>query len=1161
MISKLNSICWKLFSVILLSALFCGSGMAQLTSATIVGTITDTTGAVVPGAQVTATNTATHFARSVVTDSSGGYRIEFLPIGPYSIQVKVTGFETVNQEGVVLTLNAEQHYNAALKIGLTDQSITISEAPPLVETTSSSVGRTIQNTEVDNLPLVGRNVYDLVNLAAGVQSNTNNTALGFPQQVIYINGGTDNEVGSVSYYLDGGINMTFLRNTGNVLPNPDALQELNVITNSYNALYGRASSGIVNVVTKSGTNQLHGSVFEFFRSDKLNAYPQFAVVSQGKSRLHRNQFGATIGGPIIKDKTFFFGSYGGLRQNTADQVSNILVPWNAERASGFTDFSDRLPTADATGHPITSCTQTLSAADTTAGKFVLCMPSTTDIINGVDTANKPVPNNNLALAGVPMDHAALNILKNYIPAPNSTNPAGVPVYGGYVQKPQSSDEFLAKVDHNLTQRQRLEVAYYMSVGSLINNPGGSLPMFWSTNYYPYRQQNANVSDTWTISDHRINQVWLNYTRMNGGRVNIPATSLGDLGSSFQTIGTPSLPQVTVTSYFTLTNAISGPKAETNFYGLRDVYTWIKGKHSIGIGGEANLDKDIQQTNLNNYGVFSFTATTNTVGGTKLCLRTCNSLGDFALGLNSSAGQDTGLTALDNTWEWGMFVQDDWKILRNLTLNLGLRWDIQTAPTDPQNREATWVPGAHSTKIPILPTGLLVAGDPGVPRGIVDLRLHHVSPRVGFAFDPFGNGKTAVRGAAGVFYGLVSGNLWNATSNFQPFATRTTFTPAQTYTFSNPYAKFPGGVSPFNNVYNPNNVKLILPNSLEGISPDYQWPYTYQMNLAVQQQFTRDFSVTISYIGSLSHNIPMDYDANAPQWTPTQTSANKDSRRPLFASEQIQQVYVIASGQSAHYHALQVDFNKRLSNNFSFNGYYIWSRTMESASVQNTTAQNNPQNFNYINEDYGRTDNDLRNRFVAAVVWKTDYFSGYNRFVRTTLNGWTISAVANIQSGYPYSVTTGTDTNIDGNTNDRASYIPGANISTGAGNNRALQIKGFINKAAFCAAGSTVAGVGTCPGLGPNPGPKGLDGNAPRDNYTGPDFKNVNAAIFRDFGIYERTKFQFRAEATNVFNLVNLANPNASLASASFGQISAGSTGQATSNSAMRIIQLGARILF
>jgi len=1203
-----------------------GSAWAQLTTASIVGTITDTTGAIIPGATVTATNDDTHFTRSATTNDTGDYRLDFLPIGKYTVVISEKGFSSIAQKNVVLVLNQEQNLSPALTAGAASTEITVTTAPPLIQTTVSSVGRNITNVEVDNLPLVDRAVYNLVSLAPGVQSNTNNTALGIPQQVVYINGGTDNELGgNVSYYLDGGINMTFLRNSGNPLPNPDALQELNVMTSNYDARFGRASAGVINVVTKSGTNQLHGSIFEFIRNDRFNAtpYSNYEGTIVGRSHYHENIFGATLGGPIIKDKTFFFASYGGVRKNTP-AVESAPVFSQSEIASGFTNFSDRIPStvvANA-GAANTTCTAALAAittAQTAAGDVVLCTPQPNSyyatagnsIAASDGAAAVLLQNYNLSnLSGTNgIDPTALNVAAHFLPAPNGpnaggTNASGNPTWTGTFALPYQEDEYLIKVNHNLTHNQRLDASYFQTIGYAILNPGGNFPGQWSHSYYPWRSQDANLSHTWTINDHKVNQVWLNYTRMIGGRDNLPGNSAASLGSAYQVIGTPSLPQIALgTGWFTLGEAISGPLVGTDFYGLRDVFTWTKGSHTIALGGEGNLEKDMQNTTLNNYGVFTYAQ--GTTGTPKACERTCNPLTDFMLGLNSTIKQDTGLYISDNTWQYGLFVQDDWKARKNLTVNLGLRWDLQTPPTDKQNRESAWRPGVQSVVEPLLPKGLNIIGDPGLTRGIVTMRLHHVSPRAGFAWDVFGNGKTAVRGAAGVFYGIVSGNLWNQTSNAPPFATRTTFAPTLTYTMSDPYHKWPGGVSPFTAYanYTPSAAYVpLLPNSISGIDPNYQWPYTYQMNFGVQQQITKDFSITISYIGSLTHRIPFNVDAN-PECTgavlnpndgqtlapaagtlcsaTTASGQTADNKRPLYNQaaspnvNQIEDVAVVSAGQTANYNALQVEFEKRLSMHFAVRGSYIWSKMMESAQVQSTTSAVVPLNYEFIREDVGPADDDLRNRFVASAVWKPDYFTKYNRVTRSALNGWTIAADVFLQSGTPFSVTTGTNTNQDGqgSSKDRASLVPGMNPYGAQGASRNVRISNYLNPLAFCAAGSTLTaaqGGGTCPSIATATGnqAQSLDGNTQRDGFTGPGFKDVNASIFRDFGIYGRVKLQMRAEATNVFNLVNLGLPGTAMNGTTYNKITGGpSTSTAPTSLTTppgfqpRVLQFGARILF
>ncbi|MGH9523025.1 MAG: TonB-dependent receptor domain-containing protein, partial [Terriglobales bacterium] len=688
---------------------------AQITTTTLLGTVTDNTGASIAGAQVTATNTDTNFSRTVKTDAEGTYRLDFLPVGNYKLEISFAGFRSYLQKGISLTVNENARVDAKLEVGGASEVVSVNEAPPLVDTASSTIGRTVLSMEITQLPLVDRNAYTLLDLVPGVQSNNNGVAtassgtsslvLGYPEQRTLINGGVDGGAGSVNYYLDGGVNMTGLRNTGNILPNPDAIQEFRVQTNSYNAEYGRFASGVINVLTKSGTNQFHGSVYEFVRNTVFNAYDWAADPTLAKGPLHRNQFGATIGGPIRKDKTFFFFSYGGLRQTTSTFLNNAVVPTDLERTGDFSQ-SATIPMDPATG------------------KTFVC-----NGVTGVICPNR-------------LDPAAMKILA-MVPKSNESGNH----WQGNVPSPYDTDEFLLKIDHQINEAHRFTGSYFETGGTNTVRAGsGNIP--WASQQFNWRQHDLNLSDTWVISSDKVNQAWASYTRNFGGRLNVPSTSLGDLGSAFAIQGTPSLPQITVSSYFTLTNAIGGPVAGTNFYSLRDVFSWSKGRHTVKIGGEASLEKDIQQTLLNNYGVFTFNGNATKGKNTKT-----NPLADFELGIPSAVSQDAPVTGYSNSWYTALFAQDDFRILPRLTLNLGLRWDVQTPPTDPENRGATYKAGVQSTVNPAAPVGILFYGDPGMSsRGLVPVRWHHFSPRIGLAWDPFGDGKTSIRAAAGIFYG-------------------------------------------------------------------------------------------------------------------------------------------------------------------------------------------------------------------------------------------------------------------------------------------------------------------------------------------------------------------------------------------------------------------------
>ena len=512
--------------------------VAQITTATIVGTITDSSGAIVPGAQVTARNADTGLTRTMTSNESGTYRLEFLPVGNYVLEIMARGLKKVSQSGIVLQVNDTARVDVSLTVGEVSETVNITEAPPAINTSSAEIGRTIQSTEITNLPLVERNVYALLDLTPGVQSNNNGVAssstgtsslvLGFPEQRTLINGGTDSGTGSVNYYLDGGNNMTNLRNTGNILPNPDAIQEFRVQTNSYNAEYGRFASGIINVLTKSGTNKFHGSLFEYVRNTVFNANDYASLLE--RSPFHRNQFGGTLGGPLRRDKTFFFFAYSGLRQTTSSFLNNAIVPTDLERLGNFSASATK-PT-----DPANNATFTCNG------------------VSGVICANR-------------LDPVATKIIRDYIPLANLAGSK----WQGNVPSPFDTNEYLAKFDHQLNEAQRLSVNYFTTAGSNTVKAGsGNLP--WASQKFNWRQHNLNLSDVWIISPNKINQAWMTYTRNFGGRLNLPATSLADLGSAFTIQGTPSLPQITVSGFFTLTNAIGGPTAGTNFYSVRDVYS-------------------------------------------------------------------------------------------------------------------------------------------------------------------------------------------------------------------------------------------------------------------------------------------------------------------------------------------------------------------------------------------------------------------------------------------------------------------------------------------------------------------------------------------------------------------------------------------------------------
>jgi hypothetical protein len=1113
--------------LLLLTGFISLSAHGQLSTTTAAGTITDQTGAAIPNATVTLTQTETNVTRIVATKDDGVFRAEFLPIGSYIMKVTATGYKGVERKGIVLQVLSTATLDITLDVGEVSETVTVNSEVPLINTSNATLGRVIDNRQVDNLPLVGRDVYQLLTLTPGVQLTQSINNTGFPEQHTLINGSTDGTVGQISYYLDGGSNMTGLRNTGNILPNPDAIREFTVQTSNFGAEFGRSSSGFVSVVTKSGTNQIHGSIFEFVRNTALIATTHNGI-AKNLTPYHRNQFGATLGGPVMKDKLFFFGSYGGLRQSTTSTLS-ALVPTAAQRNG---DFSANLPTSGG----LTTCRVV------NATQFVLCKPDR----SGPYTGNI-IPKSSF-------DPVALNILNQYVPLPNpagrstdTVNTRTDPLKLAYI-----TDEFLIKGDYRPVTSHSLTASYFNTSGNSQQNPGGTV-VGWSIQNFRWRQQNANLSDIWTVTPNTVNQFWLGYTRQIAGRINTPEISLGDLGSTFQIQGAKQLPQIAVANWFTLGQSISGPLAGANVYQVRDVISTTKGRHTLAMGGEASLEKDMLQTLLNNYGVFSFTSTTSA--------RTGISLSDFLLGRPNTMNQDSTVYANANYWNFGGFLQDDWRALSNLTFNLGLRYDVQTAPTDSLRRQSNFRAGVQSTVVPAAPTGLLFPGDPGVPEGGAYTPYNHVSPRIGFALDAFGNGKTVVKGAAGLFFGTIGGNEWQYPSNNQPYAIRQQYN--KVVSLANPYAtdtsEFAGGVSPYPYTFDSKNPRFTRPAGLVAMDANYKWPYSYQINFGIQQQLGRSTALSMSYVASLSRKLPLFFDHNYPVYNvanpSANTTANVDNRRPLqpggsASDPTLKTVYVVESGQTSNYNGLQVSVDQRMTKNISFQGFYTWSKTIWSAYMANNTLQNAFEDFNFPELDRQRADSDYRHVFVSSVVWKPNYFSSYNRTVRGAFNGWTVSAIITLQSGAPFNVTTGSDTNADGNNNDRPNVIAGkiARVVDN-GHSRVAMMNQWFDTSAFCVFSPA---TGTCKGAGA----AGQNGTFRYNALDGPGTRNVDASLFRDFPIHDRVKFQFRGEVNNVFNLTNLGQPTGAVSNANFGKI-------VGSNSYFpnRRIQLGARILF
>jgi hypothetical protein len=1195
----------RFFAILVL--ILCGSliGWSQQTTGSIVGTVKDQQGAVVNTATVKATNVNTGFSRSAPANGYGEYRIDYLPVGTYTVEASATGFERFVQQNVALDVDQALAVDVTLSVGAQTQTVTVTDAPPVVNTSDAVLGRTIEPDEIIGLPLVNRNIYSEVSLTPGVMANNNSstsnptgtptTATGLYIEDVQINGSIDGGSAGVAFYLDGGNNITEMRNYGNPSPNPDAVDEFRVETSAFGAQYGQYSAGVVSVITKSGTNQFHGSLFEFNRNTDFNANSwQPAHNAAGQiivAPYHRNQFGGTVGGPIKKNDAFFFFSYAGLRQVTSNIYTGAITPTAAERLGDFT-------------------------ADT----FTVYMPGTnkTVVADGVNTSPncltaKPncIPTSALDTTVFNMDNVG-NSIGSSIPLPNISGgikPAtGGGTYAGLIPIPVTENEYLGKYDQNLGPKDHVAATYFFSRNVLKNNPGGNVP--WTYNQVASNGTNLNLSDVHTFTPAVANQAWLTFTRAAGGRTNPPVNgpltqTLTSFGSNFLIQGPVSLPNISLSGGFAPDVTNAGPFTGSDNYELRDMVSITKGKHSLFIGGEFALAKTMFDANLLNFGSISFATSAPTTTG--------NVFSDWVTGQASSAEQDSPYTTHLSTWHEALFVQDNYRVTPRFTANLGVRWDIDQPPVDPHNRTESFVPGQQSTVAPLAPKGIVFPGDAGIGRGIIPTAYYHVSPRLGFAWDPFGDGKTSLRGAGGIFFGIPAGNEWNQPGNAIPFALRPQTGEGPLNSITNFYSypgDFPstapgGGLIPY--TYTASKPVFIEGpgGATEAISPHFKYQYTYQFNLSAQRQLPYRVTLTAAYVAALSHQLPNFIDAAYAPYstafgTPSTSATSVADRRQFdpcagacpTGAAAINNgngllgagIVDLLSNLNANYHALQISASKQMAHGFSMSGFYVWSHALDSFEPD-ADGLSSPQDSGYfgapftptnnslgaigggLQEEYGSMNADIRNNAAMSGTWNISYFHGENKIFSNLVNGWTISPIVYLHSGGVFNITTGSNKSFDSTGNQRPDYVAGGPspvlnahrcrvCTPGSGTN---EVSAWFNNSV-----TSPTYIYNGPGVAGGVGPGGADGNVRRNSLFGPGFKDLDMGLFRDIKFERGIVFQLRGEATNLLNWVNLSNPTASgplptLTSTANGNGNFGKITSATGT--QRVLQVGGRLTF
>jgi len=872
-----------------------GAAWAQ-TTGTIRGTVSDPSAAVIPGAHVSAVLEGTSVTRTAETSPEGDYEFPALPVGHYTVVVQAEGFKESRQANIEVSLGHVAVVNVKLELGTLAQVVTAEATAPLIETSNTQLGAVVNDISVVSLPLNARDTYQLLQLQPGVQSQVGAGLFYGSDQAgsVSVNGGRGR---SNNFMVNGGEANDQFVNLPGVQPSPDTIEEFRVLTNNFDAEFGRNSGSIVNVVTKSGTNNLHGDVYEFFRNKVLNARGFFDI---SKPDFKQNQFGGTLGGPIRKDRTFFFASYEGrrIRQGTSSPV--VTVPTLAERTGDFSagsTFSGTLSDDN-----VASLLNSRSGCDNAIKALGGAQPAAGTAYSAIFPTN--------VIPTQCFDPTAYDLLNQFVPSANIGNSQ----FQSVPTSSQRLDQFTAKIDHKINDRQQLAAYYYLNDSlqfqpfSFFQAAGANVPGFGAN--FATRSQQLNLTHTWLVSSSTVNELRATFFREGQGKLNAPIhTSL--VQNSCKTVSssqcfadptnpalgiTPGLgpkfegvPFISVSGGFGIGNNFEGQLPQFgNTYQVSDNLSKVIGKHTLKFGGDFRRQQFNQTLYFDVNGDYSF------FGGGPNDVGFDNLFPNYLLGLPDSYLQ--GGAQLEAVRSTAIYVygQDSWKIRPNLTLNYGLRWELNTPIHDRYNRIQTYRPGQATTVYPcqlsaasaqalgygsgptdcnpgsaaesIFPLGLVVPGDKGIPAGLTQTYYKSFAPRIGLAWSPGGSNKTSIRTGFGIFYNPVEQLVLEQFSAEPPFGGSSLIS---NDLFNLPFEGQNGSISPnpFSGIKNPPpgqpvDWSLFRPILLFGqFLPHLRSQYAEQYNFTIQRELAQDLVLQVGYVGSQGHRLLVTHDLN------------------------------------------------------------------------------------------------------------------------------------------------------------------------------------------------------------------------------------------------------------------------------------------------------------
>jgi hypothetical protein len=1053
------------------------TGFAQAVTGTILGTVKDPSGIPIGQASVRVVNTATGEVRSLKTNDQGTYEAPNLPPGgPYKVEVESPGFKKSTLTNVSLSIDQKAHVDVTLAIGSVDQTVEIVAAVPLVQSDSSELGTTVNQSQIRELPLNGRDFVQLTRLIPGVQrgipgSNSDgSSSVSFRASASFAANGMrarDN-----SFILDGVDDNELLLSTVVIFPNIEALQEFKVQTSTYSAEFGRSLGGVVNLQTKSGSNDFHGNVFEFLRNDVFDANDWFNDANgRAKPPFRQNQFGGTLGGPIWKNHTFFFVDYQGLRTRQGNTYLST-VPTAAMRSGDFSAINQKIydPTT--------------------------LLPFTNNMIPGtrVDPAASYVLNQLYPAANVPGTVASNGqVINNYLYNPSYA---------------RNDDQFDVKVDHQFNEKN-VAFARYSYEKTYANTPAtlphGDASVTGGAALSGLLAQGAAINDTYTLSPNLLNEFRLGFSRfaLNGTPIDYGsnlATKAGIPGINFDAL-TSAFTQIA----FTPTDIRSiGASANQPFLGVYNSYqvldniTYSRGKHTLKAGVSLIL-RQRNQFNVNNpTGKFTFgpQITSNCGGTTAACTLNSNtgfSVATFLLGYASTETRDyrRGLTG-ERKHELAFFAQDDYKVFPTLTLNLGLRYDILSPFVEEHNRMANF--DTTSATMLVAADGATYANGLKVGRSLRTNDYTNVGPRVGFAWVTLPNNRLVVRGGYGVFYNSpLTGGSSQMTRNF-PFGITQSYntTYATTYKLSSGIPAIPvlSASSP-------------LTGSLgSAFDPQLRDERGQNWNLDLQTQVGKDYLLEAAYVGSTADHLLMDRNIN--QAPATVGVSNQNINRPYYSVlPSVTAITQVESRAYSAYHSLQLKGTKRFSHNFMFLAAYTLGKSTDVVS----DVESSPLDSYNINRDHGPSSFDVRNNLTVSFNYTVPFGE------KKLWGGWELSGITTLHTGVPFTVSQSQGVLSTG-TGNRPNRIKSGTL---ANRNQKL----WFDTTAFVQVPDTT----------------GTYGNSGRDILSSPPTRTQDFSIVKNTN-FLKINSQFRCEFFNISNTPQFAAPASTLGSAGFGSITA-----------------------